>query len=485
MLSKKSNTFLFLSAFIVSLIFYSCKKDAVLTDPSDKIDFSTDSVLFDTVFRYAGSTTKQFKIYNTHKQPIVISSIQLAGGKSSAFRINVDGISSYQFSDVEVPGNDSLFVFVQVTVNPTSSAPLLIKDSVVFQTNGNTQDVKLTAIGQDVYLHKPDHFPTNGLPPYSITGREGVDTTLPNDKPHLFFGYTVIDSKCKLTVQAGTHLYFHNKAVLWIYKEGSLIVNGAYKNEVIFQGDRLEAAYKEAPGQWGKIWFSQESKNNVINWAIIKNASIGIQADSVVTPGLPTVKLSNTIIRNMTSAAVFGQGARIWATNCVFANCGEYVAALTIGGIYRFEHCTFANYWNNSSRSTPLLALNNYYVSSKNITFIRPLDSAYFGNCILDGDLEEEIGLDSSTFGGKFSYRFENCIIKTARAVPNGKYYKNAYKNADPSFKESSKNDYHLGPNSGAIDRGYATPITTDLENKARPNPSSSFPDLGAYEYYP
>ena len=26
----------------------------------------------------------------------------------------------------------------------------------IFETNGNTQDVKLTAIGQDVYLHKPD-----------------------------------------------------------------------------------------------------------------------------------------------------------------------------------------------------------------------------------------------------------------------------------------------------------------------------------------
>lgn len=74
---------------------------------------------------------------------------------------------------------DSLFVFVQVTVDPTgSTSPLLIKDSVIFETNGNIQDVKLTAIGQDVYLVKPDRFPTSGFPDYSIIGRAGFDTII-------------------------------------------------------------------------------------------------------------------------------------------------------------------------------------------------------------------------------------------------------------------------------------------------------------------
>jgi hypothetical protein len=482
---SKSTTLFFLPALIFFLLFLSCRKEKFLTDSSSTIEFSTDSVLFDTVFKYAGSTTKQFKIYNPHKQPIRVSSIYLAGGQSSAFRINVDGISSDRFSDLEILAHDSVFIFVQVSVNPTQNAPLLIKDSVIFETNGNYKDVKLTAIGQDVYLHKPDHFPTNGLPPYSITGREGVDTTLPNDKPHLFFGYTVIDSDCKLTLKAGTRLYFHTDAVLWVYDKGSLIVDGEYKNEVIFQGDRLEADYREMPGQWGTVWFSKGSLNSKINWAIIKNGKIGVQVDSVATPVNPTVKISNTIIRNMQKAAILGQGARIWGTNCVFANCGQYVAALVIGGSYRFEHCTFANFWNQSNRTTPLLALNNYYESTNNQYVIRNLDSAYFGNCILYGDQEEEIGIDSSIYGGKFSYRFDHCILKTARVVSNAVYYKNVYKNSVPEFKEKEKNDYHLLSNSPAIDKGYSNLISTDLENKPRPNPSSSIPDLGAYEFYP
>jgi hypothetical protein len=483
MIIKLKQALFFLTAFLL-IIFSACRKDKFLTDGASNIGFSTDSVLFDTVFKYAGSTTKQFMIYNQHDRPIRVSSIYLAGGQLSAFRINVDGISAYTFSDVEIPANDSMYIFVQVTVNPTQNAPLLIKDSILFETNGNIENVKLTAIGQDVYLHKPNHFPAQG-PAYSITGREGHDTTLPNDKPHLFFGYTVVDSFCKLTLQAGTKLYFHNRAVFWVYRGGTLIVNGTYKNEVVFQGDRLEAAYKEAPGQWGKIWLSQGSRNNTFNWAIIKNGSIGIQADTVATANAPTVKLSNTIIKNMQAAAIFGQGAHIWGTNCLFANCGQYVAALTIGGIYRFEHCTFANFWSLESRTTPILALNNYYVSAGNAYVIRNLDSAYFGNCIIYGDAEEEVGMDSSIYGGKFSYKFDHCILKTARVVTNTAYYKTIYKNADPLFKNTGLGDYHLSNTSAATDRAYPTLINFDLENKARPNPSTGMPDLGAYELYP
>ena len=483
MLLKSKSLFFFPILFIL-FIFFSCRKDQILKDSASQIGFSTDTVLFDTVFRYAGSTTKQFKIYNPHKQPIVVSSIFLAGGKGSPFRINVDGISGYIFSDLKIAANDSVFVFVQVSVTPSQSAPLLIKDSIIFETNGNKQDVKLTAIGQDVYLHKPDHFPTNGVPPFSIIGRAGVDTVLPNDKPHLFFGYAVVDSACELTIKAGTRLYFHNRAVLWVYKDGSLVVDGAYKNEVVFQGDRLEPDFKELPGQWGKIWFSKGSLNNKINWAIIKNGSIGIQADSVATPDAPTVKISNTIIKNMQSTAVYGQTARIWANNCVFANCGQYVAALLIGGIYKFEHCTFANFWTSSSRTTPLLALNNYYTTSSTI-FVRDLDSAYFGNCILYGDQEEEVVLDTLKVGGKFSYKFDHCILKTARNISNTAYYKNVYKNLSPDFKDIEKNDYRLKLNSGAIDKGYNNFISIDLDNKIRPNATTSIPDLGAYEFYP
>jgi len=482
----KTSIFLFL---VSCLLFTSCKKDELLTDPSAKLNFSADTVFFDTVFTQVGSTTRLFKIYNTHSQPLNISRIFLGGGNYSQFRINVDGnatsINNPIIRDVEILGGDSLFVFVQVTVNPTGvNSPLLVKDSVIFETNGNIQNVKLTAIGQDVYLIKPTIFPTSGFPPFSIIGREHFDTILPNDKPYLVFGYAVVDSDCKLTIQANTKMYFYNNACLYVYDDGTLIVNGSHNNEPVFQGSRLEAEYKEAPGQWRGIWLSYKSKNNVIDWAIIKNANIGLQVDTTVSA--PTLKLSNTIIKNMKIAALYAQGAHIWSNNCLFANCGQYAAALAIGGKYKFEHCTFANFWNEDNRQTSLLALNNYYVSGSTL-FVRPIDSCLFKSCIIYGTLNEEIVLDSTDLAGPgfMNYKFENCLLKTARNTSNTNIYSTILKNVNPQFKDFTNNDYRLNSSSPAIDQAF-NPVTifSDLKNQSRPNSSTSLPDIGAYEYY-
>jgi hypothetical protein len=483
-----SNLVIFIFCFAV--LFSSCKKDELLTDSSAKLEFSTDSVLFDTVFTTLGSTTKSFRIYNKHSQTMNISRIHLAGGSTSAFKLNVDGISGKSISDVEILGGDSLFVFVQVTVDPNGAgSPMLIRDSIIFETNSNIQDVKLTAVGQDVYLHKPDHFPTNGFPPYSIIDCPGGAATWTNDKPHLIFGYAFVDSACSLTMLAGTRVHLYKNAVFVVYKDATLIVSGTRGNEVTFQGTRLEADYNEIPGQWGKIWLWPGSKNNVIDYAIIKNGGIGLQVDTVVTSGTPTLKLSNTIIRNMTAAALYGQGAHIWSNNCVFGNCGQYVAALTIGGKYKFEHCTFGNFWSGSeARSTPLLVMNNYYVNGST-AYLRPVDSCYFKNCILYGDLPDEIGFDTTTLAtpGTYNckYQFDHCMLKTTKTITGASaagHYFTSYKNLNPGFKNVTAGNYRLESTSGVLNLGASTTIVFDLDNNFR---DTAIPDLGAYEYVP
>jgi hypothetical protein len=475
-----------LSIFIVSLfIFSSCKKDSIITDSSAKLGFSADSVLFDTVFTTVGSTTKMFRVYNPNAQAINISKIFLANGSTSQFRINVDGVSGTSLHDFEILAGDSLFVFVQVTVFPNNqNSPLLIKDSILFETNGNQQRVMLTAVGQDVHLHKPDHFPTNGLPPYSIIG---CNETWINDKPHLIFGYAVVDEGCKLTIQHDVKVYMNTSSVLWVYKGGTLVVNGFKDGEVVFQGARLEPDYKDVSGQWGKIWLSPESINNVIDWAIIKNGSIGVQVDTLGASASPTLEISNTIIKNMSAAAIFGQGTYIKGYNCVFANCGKYVGAFTIGGRYRFDQCTFANF-SDGQRTTPTVALSNYYVDYTGTTQIRDLDSAYFGNCIIYGDIDDEIGLDSSSFGGVFNYQFDHCLVKTLLNTSDVQHYITPQTNLDPLFKDVTTNDYHLRLTSPAINNGTTSIfIGTDLDNNPRPatNDMASLPDIGAYEYQP
>ena len=433
-----------------------------------------------------------------------ISKIHLGAGTSSQFRINIDGVSGTTISDIDILGGDSLYAFVQVTVNPTNqNSPLLIRDSIIFETNGNIQYVNLTAIGQDVYLHKPTVFPTNGFPAYSIISCKNNTSiggsTWRNDKPHLIFGYAIVDPGCVLTMLPGTRVYFHKSAVLMIYNDATINVLGQHNNEVTFEGDRLEADYKEIPGQWGKIWLSKGSKNNFINWAKIKNGSIGIQVDSYVYNGLPTLQIENTIIKNMKAAAIYSQTGHIRGYNCVFANCGQYVAALSIGGQYRFEQCTFANYWDtnpnngtggsNASRSTPSVVLNNFYIDANNVEHVHPFDSvAYFYNCIIYGDVADEVALDSATGAGSglMPYFFDHCLIKDSSitAATIAGHFNNLSFNQDPQFKDVGNNNYNLNSNSPVIDQGstsiFIQHLSQDLNAAGRPNPSTSIPDYGA-----
>ena len=47
-------------------------------------------------------------------------------------------------SDVEIAANDSIYIFIQVNVNPNNaSSPMIITDAINFVVNGNSQIVLL------------------------------------------------------------------------------------------------------------------------------------------------------------------------------------------------------------------------------------------------------------------------------------------------------------------------------------------------------
>jgi hypothetical protein len=198
---------LFLLSFLV-FDFSSCKKDKLITDSSAKLQFSQDSVLFDTVFTTIGSSTKNIRVRNKNNQRIKISSIQLQGGTASPFIINVDGSPGKSFTDIEIAANDSMYIFIQVNVNPTNTnSPLIISDALVFSVNGNQQTVQLEAWGQDAYYHRPTDaikFKDGTYFPYStISTQTPATVTWPNDKPHVIYGYLVVDEKQKLIINQG------------------------------------------------------------------------------------------------------------------------------------------------------------------------------------------------------------------------------------------------------------------------------------------
>lgn len=479
---KKPSILLFL-IFVIIVLYSACRKDNLISnDPGIKLSFSTDTVIFDTVFTTIGSSTRQLMVYNSENKTIKISSIRLAGGPSSKFRINIDGISSTSAKDIEIAPKDSMYIFVEVTVDPNNlNNPLIITDSIIFLTNGNYQDVDLIAWGQDANFILADTY-ISGLPPFKIVAKEGETKIWTNDKPYVIYGYAVVDSVGQLIINQGCKIHFHNNSGLWIYKGGSLKVNGTKNNPVTFQGDRLEQAYKDLPGQWDRIWINEGSVDNEINYAIIKNGFIGIQAETFDSKMGNKLILNNTIITQMSGAGILTRDYKIIGSNLLITNCGQYALALSRGGDYEFKHCTFANYWGYTARQVPTIILNNYYEKTKNQFVYFDLNNAYFGNCIIYGNIEEEISLDKYSSGGIFNYKFDHCLLKTKLPISNATFYNNCKKNLDPKFVDVSKKDYHIKIDSPAKDAGNAAIIIPlDLDEKTR----DALPDMGAYEYKP
>lgn len=113
--------------------------------------------------------------------------------------------------NIEIPGEDSIYVFVEVTVDPSADdLPFLLLDSLQFVTNGNLQQVILQAYGQNAHFF-------NGM---EITS----NTVWNNDLPYVILNSLVVRPGATLTINEGCRLHFGNNSGLFV--EGTLRVLG-------------------------------------------------------------------------------------------------------------------------------------------------------------------------------------------------------------------------------------------------------------------
>ncbi len=473
----------FATAALILLTVFSCRETEDFTsDPSAVLTFSTDTVHFDTVFTTIGSSTLQFRFYNPNSKAVK-TTISLAGGSNSYYRLNIDGQPATEIKNYEILANDSAYVFVEVNVDPqNSNSPMVIDDSVMFYTNGNQQNVKLVAYGQDVHLYNGEYIET---------------PTWVADKPYLIYNSVAIKEDATLTIEAGADIYFHNESAMWVY--GTLNVMGTTDARVTFQGDRLEEWYENAPGQWygyirnengnypvGGLFFSPSSKNNIIDYAIIRNGAIGIQLYDTMPNNNLKLTLSNTILKNMSAVGLYTQFSNTLVYNTVIANCGFYAVLLTLGGNHEFYHSTIGNYYEFDSRKTESLIFTNYY---KDEDEIKAFDfNAIFGNCIIYGDQEIEFYADFDVSTGvQVSFLFDHCLMKLDEDfdTSNEDIYKNIirHKNSLPKFVNTYEGNFRLDTLSAAKDKGstyYSSFYPLDQDNIDRTLDGK--PDLGAYE---
>ncbi len=463
--------------FIIAVI--SCEKEKFITTHNSGISFSLDTLYFDTVFTTLGTVTKSFTIHNPYKEYITISRIYLGKGESSVYRINVDGSPGTDFRNIQIPPKDSIYVFVEATLDPNNSDGLLLQqDSVVTETNGKIQDIDLMAWGQDVHI---------------IRGEYVGSQTWMNDKPYLIIDGAAVDSGQILTIEPGVRVYFHKGAVLYVF--GTLRAEGQTDLPITFAGDRLEQMYQDIPGQWGGIWLYAGSHDNVMDNVDLRCGNFGVRVDTFMNSN-PTLTLSNSFLGHFSSVGILARGSTILGWNNVFADCGQSAIALLWGGSYEFYQCTIANRWQyNPTRQVPSVVLNNYYPYNDTVSGvvytkyeIRDLDKAYFGNCIIWGNMSSELYVDRYSPETVLNYKFENCLTKfhpDSLNLSDTSHFTNLinYPEEGPRFVSWDDYDFELDSVSPAINAGLLSigeRFPTDKLGNSRLDVGN--PDIGAFE---
>lgn len=457
---------------IIVSIFPCCKKDGFISGADAFLRTSSDSLHFDTVFSTIGSVTHFVKIFNDNDKKLKIGNIKIAGGASSPFKINVDGFPGPEISKVEIEANDSTYLFVTVTIDPSSSTiPFIVRDSISFEYNGKIKWVQLEAWGQNANFFRSKTI--------------DVNETWSANLPYVIIGALTIKENVTLTIEKGTRVYMHADAPLLV--DGTLIVNGEQydSTKVIFTGDRLDDPYRDFPASWPGIYFRKTSKDNVMNFAVIKNAYQGVVAEDPSNNSNPKVILNSSILDNCYDAGLLAVRSDIRATNSLFSNSGKNVV-LIYGGKYEFTHCTDAAYSNRFIlHKEPVLIVTDF-IKIGNVISTSDLQAS-FTNCIFWGDngtVETEI-YTSKQGTGTFNISIIHCLWKEKDPVMNITKI-NPVINQDPQFDSIDIQkrffSFRLLPSSPAIDKGINTGIITDLDGKLRP---VGLPDLGSYERSP
>lgn len=458
---------LLLTLACISITLTSCIKDDYTTSSSDVLTFKTDSVKFDTIFTAQTSAIYRLVVYNRNKKIVKISSISVAGNNDGAkFYLNVDGELNSSFHDVDIRGNDSIYVFVQANIDErTDELPFEINDNIVFVTNGTTQQVPIRAWGQD-----------------AITLRKAVidsDETFSGKKPYIVYDTLYIAKGATLTIDKGVRMCMHDKAQIIV--DGTLKVNGETGNMVHFRGDRIDklvggTSYDVKSGLWGGIRFRASSMGNELRGVNMRCSSFGLVVDSCGNVADRKLYIFNSILQNSSGNIFESTASYIEARGSQFSDAA--VALVTLrGGKNTFVNCTFGNYYLYGTPSGSIV----------NIPQVAGLeDDTEIQNCIIYGNCTS---ITPGSFTGRKVY-LRNTLLKESGS--NDDNFIDCIWGADPLFYvdvNTLNMDYRLKPESPAIAKGKKEFVTEsmryDIYGLDRFESASSGIDLGAFVYKP
>ncbi|NJC25240.1 right-handed parallel beta-helix repeat-containing protein [Neolewinella antarctica] len=486
-----------------TVFFSGCQNNDLdfVTGDSVVLQFSTDTIMFDTVFTDRGSATQIMKVYNPSADAVSIDRITVAGATGVRYNFNINGTPGPEARDVVIFGNDSIFVFVEVRVDPTAPenvSPFIAEDRLIFETGINKEEVVLVAFGQNAnYLNG---FRRGQL---ALLSCQGGTFTLPTDLPTVIFGSLLVED-CTLRATAGTKIYFHggiqrnteffgpgffNDGILYTLPTGKIEFVGTLDNPVVLSTDRLEERFRDDPAKYQGIFLGPESRGNRIEYTEIFNSIAGVRLDS-----LAEVSISNSTIAYTGGPAVVGFQSDVTITNSLFhSNFGNAVQ-FQQGGNLRMDHVTVANYGVDASA----LFLRNFSLDEEDEVRGAAAMNATIRNSILIGSRSGELVLQDLFDGeeaGAFEISVTNSVVRTdndfleAQGGLFADFYGRICGNcvnataADPLFRRVDEDDYRLDSLGVARNVGSYLPLLPlDIRQVVRDRDST---DAGAFQFVP
>lgn len=455
----------FIFTIITAISLSSCIEDSVSTDPAMQPTFSTDTLKLGEIFTEQLTPTSRFTVYNRGDKILNINNISLRDDNENIYRLNVDGFSGREFSNVEIRPKDSIFVYVEALVpqNPTL-LPVKMDRTIDFVTLGETRSVIINAITRNAERLKAVTLSANAA--------------FTSDQPYIIYDSLIVDPGVTLTLRPGTKLLFHDSAYMRV--KGTLKSDGEPGNEVELRGDRngnvaTNIPYEIMSGQWKGVIFDNSSTDNLLSHTVIKNTEFGVVADHT---GLTAI---NCVFRNSKGFAFAGTGCDLKFTGTEFAEAASGLLYIE-GGYAELNFCTLSNNYLFSAITGPALCLSHTDADSDNGSG-EPYLAAEVRNTIIYG-----IGSDISH--GDLTGRdifLRNCLLRSPGT--NDDNFIDCLWDTDPMFR-TVRNDYYFdyrlkegSPATGVANPLFLTPeAAVDRYGNSR---GSDTPDLGAYAYRP
>src|SRR5690606_24346043 len=179
---------------------------------------------------------------NRSNDDIVIPFVRLEQGQESNYRLNVDGKAGKEFSDVEIMAKDSIYIFIETTVDieslTTTQTQFLYTDAIAFDSGSNEQKDELVTLIQDavfLFPNKENGIKESLLLDVDANGNEtriegffleDNELIFTNEKPYVIYGYAAVENGKTLTIEAGARVHFHSGSGIVVADGGSLKVYG-------------------------------------------------------------------------------------------------------------------------------------------------------------------------------------------------------------------------------------------------------------------